>query len=82
MTWSAFRAPGTALPSGQLVAPAVVLPSTAAAVLGASGGATAAVIPAGPIPRTGGEISASAVLSFVLILVGGAMRRSARLTRR
>jgi hypothetical protein len=80
MAWTAFRAPGAALPNG-VVPPVVVLPSTAAAVLGASTGPTAAVIPAGPIPRTGGEISASAVLSFILILVGGTMRR-ARLSRR
>jgi hypothetical protein len=42
----------------------------------------AAAIPAGPVPRTGGEISASAVLSVILILVGGTMRRTARFGRR
>ena len=81
MAWSAFRAPGAALPN-QTVAPAVVLPSTAAAVLGASTAPTAALIPSGPIPRTGGEISASAVLSVILILAGATLRRTARLTRR
>lgn len=81
MAWAAFRAPGAALPS-QMVPPAVVLPSTAAAVLGASTAPTAALVQAGPIPRTGGEISASAVLALILILVGGTMRRTARLSRR
>ena len=81
MTWSAFRAPGTALPN-QMVPPVVLLPSTAAAVLGASTESSAGVLPAGPIPRTGGEFSASAVLSLILILVGGTMRRTARFTRR
>lgn len=80
MAWTAFRAPGAALPN-QMVPPAAALPSTAAAVLGAPT-ETAAVIPSGPIPRTGGEISASAVLSLIVILIGGTLRRTARLSRR
>jgi len=31
---------------------------------------------AAPIPRTGGEISASTVLALLLLLIGGTLRRT------
>ena len=65
--------------------------SSGAALL-ASGPATAAAsrsptvhpavrAPAGPLARTGGDISASAVLAFTLMLGGSGLRRTGRQTR-
>jgi hypothetical protein len=71
-----LRVPGSVLLSSPGI-PSSVLSSTAAAALAAPGHARAA-----PIPRTGGEISASTVLALLLLLVGGALRRTARVGAR
>lgn len=78
-----FIAPGAALMSSPGIGiPAVLLPvsaGTAAAAASRPATLPAAVGgPAGPIARTGRESSASAMLAIVLILVGGALRRTGR----
>jgi hypothetical protein len=60
---------------------AVALPAATAATPAAPGPATgpaAAGAPAAPLARTGGEISASAVLAILLILSGALLRRTGR----
>jgi len=82
ITWAAFRAPGIALVAGPgTQPPAVVLPSTTAAVLGATDTTTeplATAAPAGPLARTGGDATASTALALTLILLGGVLRRTSR----
>jgi hypothetical protein len=71
IAWGSLRAPKAALTSSPgILNPAVALPSTAAAA--------AAVGPPGPLPRTGSELSPSALLALVLLVVGRVLRRTAR----
>lgn len=83
---ASLRAPEAALLSSPgILAPVVTLPSTAAAAPAAPERAAmtrAAAGPAGPLPRTGGEINASTVLALVLLALGGLLRRTARADRR
>ena len=72
MAWGSLRAPKAALTSSPgILTPVVALPSTAEAT-------TAAVVPSRPLPRTGSEISPSAVLALVLLGLGKVLRRTAR----
>ena len=72
MAWGSSRAPKAALmSSGAILAPAVVLPSTAEVN-------AAAVGPPTPLPRTGTELSPSAVLALMLLALGKVLRRTAR----
>ena len=85
VAWASLRAPEAALLSSPgILTPTVTLPSTAAPARAASEHATAtgaAAGPAGPLPRTGGEINASPVLALVLLALGGLLRRTARADR-
>ena len=75
----ALRVPGSVLLASPGIPSTVVLSSTTAAALEARRGATVA---GAPIPRTGGEISASTLLALLLLVAGVTLRRAARADRR
>jgi hypothetical protein len=69
IAWASLRAPGAALMRTSFAA----LPSTRA---GVASGRAAPIGTAGPLPRTGGEATPSAVLALVLLMSGWVLRRS------